>query len=547
MRHIDDDRAATLGWILRAIYAEAGVLRQFDEACGLAHGFGADVLDAHLIHDLVAGSRRKHRRNVGRAVQKTGDVAGVIVLGRKRERLAVRRPACHPRLKLGPQVAAYVQITCARPAEQPFHGAAGGEIETKLANIQWNSARRLVNVGDHFGAHIVGAARDRRKILNVGTAKADVRHRDECGLSVNRCQQLVQRHGNAVIGGDGNKARAGSLVNVEVRGEIHFLGNDLVSLLAPIEAGQHDRLADGYVLLHHHLAGSGEVVMQQNVSICQAIVLSCFDWSQKRNKIVTEEMNFPSNLYIYQRAGARLVTVPSNDGITVPLDKLLAAIDGETALVSVSHVCFRSSYIQDLAAITRRAHDVGAKVVADIYQSAGTVPLNVRELGLDFATGGSVKWLLGGPGAGYLYVRRDLWPELEPRVTGWAAHREPFSFSAEHDYAGNVSRFLNGTPNVPAMFAARSGYEIVDEVGVENIRAKSMRQTARLIELAEDAGFRVNCPKNPAERGGTVVIDVPHGLEVTRELLRRDYLVDYRPGAGIRVAPHFYSPDEELE
>jgi len=294
-------------------------------------------------------------------------------------------------------------------------------------------------------------------------------------------------------------------------------------------------------------AGTGEVVMQQNVSICQAIVLSCFDWSQKRNKIVTEEMNFPSNLYIYQRAGARLVTVPSHDGITVPLDKLLAAIDGETALVSVSHVCFRSSYIQDLAAITRHAHEVGAKVVADIYQSAGTVPLNVRELGLDFATGGSVKWLLGGPGAGYLYVRRDLWPQLEPRVTGWAAHREPFSFSAEHDYAVNVSRFLNGTPNVPAMFAARSGYEIVDEVGVENIRAKSMRQTARLIELAEDAGFRVNCPKNPAERGGTVVIDVPHGLEVTRELLRRDYLVDYRPGAGIRVAPHFYSTDEELD
>ena len=169
----------------------------------------------------------------------------------------MRRPACHPRLKLGPQVAAYVQITCARPAEQPFHGAAGGEIETKLANIQWNSARRLVNVGDHFGAYLVGAARDRRKILNVGTAEADVRHRDECGLSVNRCQQLVQRHGNAVLGGYGNQARAGSLVNIEVRGEIHFLGNDLVSLVAPIEAGQHDRLADGYVLLHHHLAGSG--------------------------------------------------------------------------------------------------------------------------------------------------------------------------------------------------------------------------------------------------------------------------------------------------
>src|ERR1051325_4353703 len=264
-------------------------------------------------------------------------------------------------------------------------------------------------------------------------------------------------------------------------------------------------------------ASEGEVVMHPNVSICQSIINSSLDFTGKRNKIVSESLNFPSNLYIYhalERQGARLVTVPSDE-------RMLAAIDEETLLVSVSHVIFRSSFIQDIKAITDRAHEVGALVVADIYQSAGTVPLNVREIGLDFATGGSVKWLLGGPGAGYLYVRRDLWPELEPRVTGWAAHREPFSFSAEHDYAGNVSRFLNGTPNVPAMFAARSGYEIVDEVGVENIRAKSMRETARLIELAEDAGFRVNCPKNPAERGGTVVIDVPHGLEVTRELLDR--------------------------
>ena len=172
-------------------------------------------------------------------------------------------------------------------------------------------------------------------------------------------------------------------------------------------------------------AGAGEVVMQQNVSICQAIVAGCFDWSAKRNKIVSEDMNFPSNLYIYQQSGARLVTAP--------VERVLAAIDDETALVAVSHVLFREPYIQDLAAITRRAHEVGAKVIADIYQSAGTVPVNVRELGVDFATGGSVKWLCGGPGAGYLYVRRDLWPQLRPRVTGWAAHGQPFAFSLEDD------------------------------------------------------------------------------------------------------------------
>jgi kynureninase len=298
-------------------------------------------------------------------------------------------------------------------------------------------------------------------------------------------------------------------------------------------------------------ADPGEVVMQPNVSLCQSIVLSCFDWSGRRNKIVSDDLNFPSNLYVYreaERTSARLVTVPSHDCITAPLDRMLAAIDDETQLVSVSHVIFRSSYVQDVAAIARRAHEVGAKIIADIYHSAGTLPVDVHSLGVDFATGGSVKWLCGGPGAGYLYARRDLWPELRPRVTGWVAHRAPFAFDAgAMDYADDSFRLLNGTPAIPALYAARAGYEIIAEVGVERIRAKSVRQTARLIELAQEAGFAVRTPLNAAERGGTVVVDVPHGYEVTQELSRRDFLVDYRPGAGIRIAPHFYTKDEELE
>jgi len=298
-------------------------------------------------------------------------------------------------------------------------------------------------------------------------------------------------------------------------------------------------------------AGEGEVTMHPNVSVCQSIIASCFEWNGKRNKILSEGLNFPSNLYIHhqlEKLGARVVTVPSEDGITIPLDKLLAAIDGETLLVSVSHVIFKSAYIQDLRAITERAHAMGARVVADIYQSAGTVPVNVRELDVDFATGGSVKWLCGGPGAGYLYVRRDLWPTLRPRVTGWMAHQHPFAFDPEPiEFADNAFRFLQGTPNIPGMYAARSGYEIINEVGVENIRAKSIRQTSMLIELAEENGFPVRSPKDPAQRGGTVTLDVPNGYEVTQELLRRDFLLDYRPGAGIRIAPHFYTKDEELE
>jgi len=298
-------------------------------------------------------------------------------------------------------------------------------------------------------------------------------------------------------------------------------------------------------------AAPGEIVMQPNVSVCQSLVLSCFDWAAKRSKIVTDDLNFPSNLYIYrelQRTGARVVTVPSPDNITVPLDRMLAAIDEETQLVSVSHVIFRSSYLQDVAAITRRAHEMGAKVVVDIYHSAGVLPVDVHALGVDFATGGSVKWLCGGPGAGYLYIRRDLWTELRPRLTGWVAHRNPFAFdNGDMDYAEDSFRFLNGTPAIPALYAAHAGYEIIAEVGVENIRAKSIRQTTRLIELAQEAGFTVRSPIDAARRGGTVVIDDPNGHEITQELSRRDFLVDYRPGAGIRIAPHFYSTDEEME
>lgn len=298
-------------------------------------------------------------------------------------------------------------------------------------------------------------------------------------------------------------------------------------------------------------AGPGEVVMHQNVSVCQSIINSCFDFSGRRNKIVSEGLNFPSNFYVYhakERDGARVVSVPSEDGITVPLDRMLAAIDEETLLVSVSHVIFRSAFIQDVRAIIERAHEVGAMVVLDAYQSAGTVPLNVRELNVDFATGGSVKWLCGGPGAGYLYVRSDLRSTLEPRLTGWMAHKHPFAFEAgANDYADNMFRFLNGSPNIPALYAARSGYEIINEVGVEKIRDKSVRQTTKLIALAEEAGLSINCPRESERRGGTVVLDVPHGQQVTQELSRRDFLVDFRPGAGIRIAPHFYSKDEELE
>lgn len=298
-------------------------------------------------------------------------------------------------------------------------------------------------------------------------------------------------------------------------------------------------------------AGQGEVTMHQNVSICQWIVTSCFDWRGTRNKLVTDGLNFPSNDYVYhglERQGARVVRVESSDGMTLPLEAMLAAIDEETQLVSVSHVAFRSSYVQDLAAITKRAHDMGAMVVADLYQSAGCLPVHVRDLRVDFATGGSVKWLCGGPGAGYLYVRRDLWSQMEPAATGWQAHQDPFGFVAgPMEFAGDAMRFLNGTPNVPSMYSAKSGYEIINEIGVERIRAKSERQTQLLMDLADELSIPVRTCREAGKRGGVVILDVPNGKEVTRELGRREILVDYRPQAGIRIAPHFYTTDAEVE
>lgn len=174
--------------------------------------------------------------------------------------------------------------------------------------------------------------------------------------------------------------------------------------------------------------------------------------------------------------------------------------------------------------------------------------MDVKALDVDFAAGGSVKWLCGGPGAGYLYVRPELWSKLEPVATGWMAHRDPFAFDGGTiEFAEDAFRFLNGTPNVPAMYAARGGYEIIAQIGVENIRQKSLRQTQKLIDLADEAGFVVRSCRSAEERGGVVVIDVPDSKQVTDELIRREVLVDYRPKAGIRIAPHFYTCDEEID
>src|SRR6266516_599122 len=286
-------------------------------------------------------------------------------------------------------------------------------------------------------------------------------------------------------------------------------------------------------------APPGSTVMHQNVTVAEMLVLSCFREPGARSRIVYEEANFPSVRYLYQAQPDLEVVAVANDAAIVD------AIDERTLLVPISHVLFKNAEIQDVAPIVRRAHEVGAYVVLDCYQSAGVVPLDVTALDVDFACGGSVKWLCGGPGAGWLYVRPDLAERLEPTFVGWQGHARPFAFEPELEYADGARRFLTGTPNVPALYAATAGYDVIEEVGIERIRARSIEQTALLVELLEEAGFVVGSPRDPARRGGTVVVRTPDFPAVGEELARRDVLCDYRPDVGLRFGPHFFNTDDE--
>jgi kynureninase len=288
-------------------------------------------------------------------------------------------------------------------------------------------------------------------------------------------------------------------------------------------------------------APPGSTVMHQNVAVAEAIVLSCFQPVETgRNRIVYERANFPSVRYLYQAQPDLEVVVCEDEG------EILERIDEQTLLVPITHVLFKSGEIQDVEPIVARAHDVGARVVLDCYQSAGIVPLDVTAFDVDFAVGGSVKWLNGGPGNGWLFVRPDLAESLEPKAIGWQAHARPFAFEEELDYASGAARFLTGTPNVPAHYAATAGYDLIEEIGVARIRDNSLRQTELLIELADERGFEVVSPRDPARRGGTVTIRVPEFAAVHAVLEERGILCDFRPDAGIRFGPHYYNTDDEL-
>ena len=298
-------------------------------------------------------------------------------------------------------------------------------------------------------------------------------------------------------------------------------------------------------------APPGCVSMHENVTTAHAIALSTLPVGGARRRIVVTEGDFPSTIYLcraQEALGFELVVVPAEPDLSVNVERVVDAIDDRTAIVAVSHVLFRSAYVLDPAPVVDRAHAAGAQVVLDTYQSAGIVPLDVAALGVDFATGGCLKWLCGGPGNAFLYTRPDLLPALRPRLTGWFSHPEPFAFaSGEFDPLPDARRMMNGTPSIPAWHAALAGLDLMLDVGIETIRARSQAMTARLLGHVDAHGYRTVAPRDPERLGGTVAIDVPDGLAVARTLNARDFVVDYRPGAGIRVSPHVYNADDEVD
>jgi kynureninase len=319
-------------------------------------------------------------------------------------------------------------------------------------------------------------------------------------------------------------------------------------------------------------AAAGSVSMHENVTTAQMVALSCVRPSGARKRIVCSAMDFPSMIYLYraqQEAGFELRVVPAEHDLTVSTERMLDAIDDRTAIVAFSHVLFRTSYIMDADAIVRRAREAGAISMLDTYQSAGIIPVDVESLGVDFAVGGCLKWLCGGPGNAFLYTRPDLLKRATPSFTGWLSRERPFDFDIEGSDLDflvpespapetrksrsdpsirvDAMRMMNGTPSIPSYYAALAGLDIINTVGVDRIREASRAMTGRLLALVDRFGFASAASRDPERLAGTVAVDVPDALLVSRTLKARDFIVDYRPPVGIRISPHFYNTMDEIE
>ncbi len=298
-------------------------------------------------------------------------------------------------------------------------------------------------------------------------------------------------------------------------------------------------------------ARPGTIFLGPNVSVLQAALATCIDFRGERNEVVYEALQFPSLTYVWrewERFGAVTRIVGSDDGRTIPTERIVAAITPKTAIAVLSHAYYVSGAIADVRTIQAHCREVGALLCVDAYQTTGVYPYDVTEWDLDIVTGGSHKWLCGGPGCGWIYVKPALLDSLRPAVTGWMAHERPFAFEpAPIVHAASMYRFGHGTPTIPGYAAAQPGHEIVAAVGVKAIREHNVRLTDKIAGMALERGLRVNTPLEARHRTGWIGVDFEGSEEACRRLIARRVFVDYRPGCGIRISPHFYTQDDEVE
>jgi kynureninase len=298
-------------------------------------------------------------------------------------------------------------------------------------------------------------------------------------------------------------------------------------------------------------AEQSELAVTTNVTMALASVLSCLDLAGERNQIVLTELDFPTDGHVslaHRRHGAEVTFLPSADGLTVPVESFAEAIDERTALVIINRVLYRSSALLDVKEICRIAREAGAWTVIDDFHGAGIVPIDVHDVGCDFHTTGVLKWLCGGPGLTFLYARNDLIPTLEPAITGWFGQAEPFAFKTEElDYHPTARRFETGTHPAPTAFIAQGGLEIITEVGPERIRERQGELTDYVIERADGADLPVRTPRDRTTRGGVVNVGVGEQAgKIAEALYERDVCVDHR-GDGIRVSPHFFTTEDDID
>jgi kynureninase len=297
-------------------------------------------------------------------------------------------------------------------------------------------------------------------------------------------------------------------------------------------------------------APAGSVFLGPNVSSLQAALATCIRLEGSRNEVLYEALQFPSLTYVWhewERFGAKVVTVESPDGRTIPTERIVDKITERTAIAVLSHAYYVSGAVADVRAIQRRCRETGTLLCVDAYQTTGVYPYDVTEWDLDIVTGGSHKWLCGGPGCAWIYVKPDSLERFRPAVTGWMAHARPFAFEpAPIEYASSMYRFGNGTPTIPGYVVAKPGHDLIRRVGIGRIREHNIRLTTMVAGMAQERGLQVNTPLEPERRTGWIGIDFDGSDRVCNALIHRRVFVDYRPGCGIRVSPHFYTTEGEI-